>query len=65
MKSINLPLISFLFFFVLSNSFGQQKKIDSSKAGFGGPDQVERRLSIDNESKISIFELHFLEPYLV
>ena len=47
------------------NLYGQQ--IDSTKqkgvAGFGGPDQVERRLEKDEEPKTSFFELEFMRPY--
>jgi len=32
-------------------------------AGFGGPDQVERRLEKDEEPKESIFALGFMQPY--
>ena len=43
------------------------QKVDSTKqkvsSGFGGPDQVERRLEKDEEPKASFFELKFMQPY--
>ena len=51
--------------FSACNLYGQQ--IDSTKqkgvAGFGGPDQVERRLEKDEEPKTSFFEFEFMRPY--
>ena len=47
------------------NLYGQE--IDSTaqkiKDGFGGPEQVERRLEKDEASKESFFELGFMKPY--
>lgn len=39
------------------------REVDSLKDGFGGPDQVERQLEKDKETRQSFFELAFLDPY--
>jgi porin len=47
------------------NLYGQETDSTKQKgnAGFGGPDQVERRLEKDEEPKTSFFELEFMQPY--
>ena len=47
---------------VFSNSIAQDSN-KKKEEGFGGPDQVDRQLEEDNESKESIFELCFLQSY--
>lgn len=57
----------FCLFFILSTCNMYSQKVDSTKqkvsSGFGGPDQVERRLEKDEEPKASFFELEFMQPY--
>jgi porin len=40
-----------------------QESDEKKRGGFGGPDQVDRQLEEDNETKESFFELGFLQPY--
>ncbi|MDN3643046.1 carbohydrate porin [Lutimonas halocynthiae] len=54
-------------FVVLSACNLYSQEADSTKQkstlGFGGPDQVERRLEKDEEPKNSFFDFEFMQPY--
>ena len=54
-----------LFLSISVNTNAQEPEDDKKKdgSGFAGPDQVERQLQKDNETKESFFELDFLKPY--
>jgi len=58
-----------IFCLIIVLSFGNlySQEPDSTKqklkAGFGGPDKVDRRLEKDEELKTSFFELKFMQPY--
>jgi porin len=57
----------FYLFVVLSACNLYSQEADSTKQkvnlGFGGPDQVERRLEKDEEPKNSFFDFEFMQPY--
>lgn len=50
-------------FFTFSTLIAQNQQKDSLKDGFGGPDQVERQLQKDEETKKPFFEFGFIQPY--
>ena len=66
MPSLKICKIFYLIVFLSAYNLYSQEP-DSTKqkgiAGFGGPDQVERRLEKDEEPKTAFFELEFMQPY--
>lgn len=54
-------LVSLLSVSIVAQETEEFQKKDGS--GFAGPDQVDRQLEEDSETKVSFFELGFMNPY--